>query len=528
MLIPFLRDPAPPQILVVPLAMFIFMFPIYTARLYWRAVRNNTSQEQQITYWLDTLWYLAFIAMSSGPASPFSFFLSLPLLFTSLRWGYAAGMRMAVFSSSMLIIIGTMYMNTGASLQMADLLLPPVGLLTLGHLMATWSNSGLALNRRLASLKEINSLFNPRHNIEQMIDRVARHLATLYPIDKYVLLIVEAGRPPRAFRASLPDDMYRLSDAAAVEIVNLLSGLDAKGAVIYCASRGLLPAEVYCSTVPNTVTLRKQRVTEAAKIADRFDCTGFGSVQYNLRQGGTARLFLCSNDRSFGAEDMPFLHQLGDQLSPRIENSQLLDRLASEVAEHERHKISRDMHDSAIQPYIGLKFGLEALARKAGADNPLAMEIGRLVEMATIEITELRRYVKGLRGQEEPGHAALVPAVRRQAARFGELYGIKVVVESAEALRVGDDVANEAFHMVSEALSNIRRHTTASFARINLACDKHQLTLRIINPCDSAIPAKIFTPRSIAERSLALGGTWEVGTGAGNETVVTVSIPLKT
>jgi signal transduction histidine kinase len=510
---------------LVPLAP-LFLFTVYVGVLYWQTVRNSAAQERQVIYWLDTLWYLVFAGMTGGPRSDFSFFLPFPVLFISLRWGFVPGMTMAACSTGVLLIIGALSAGMGMRVLDADILLPPATLLVLGYLIATSANSGLALNRRLASLKEINSLFNPRLNIEQIIDLAVRHLAKLYRVDKYALVLVEAGSPPRAFRANLPDQMYQVSDTAAVEITNALSGLDAKGAVIYRGSQGLRQPEVHCLTTPNAAT-SKEQLTDAIAVANRLDCAGFGSVQFSLRQGGTARLIVCSDRRSFGPADLPFFRQLGEQLSPRIENVQLLDRLAREVAEHERQKISRDIHDSAIQPYIGLKFALEALARKVPSKDPLSEDIGRLVEMANIEIAEMRRYVKGLRGHGEPGHAALVPAVRRQAARFGELYGIKVEVKAAEDLRVSDALADEAFHMVSEALSNIRRHTTASLARINLSCNVHVFVLQIANPCDSAASAKLFTPRSIAERALALGGTCQVETGPGRDTVVTVEIPLK-
>jgi len=527
MQIPFFYAAGRQHPLFVPFA--VLWFSIYAIWLYWQTVRNNMLEEHQIFYWIDTLWYLLFTGITGGSTSHFSFFLSFPLLFVSLRWGFTAGITLAVFSSSVLLAI--VMPRTGAtdfSWPVANILLPPVALLTLGYLMATGADSGLILNRRLAAMKEINSLFNPRHTIEQMIDRVARHLVKLYQADKYVSLVVEAGRPPRAFRANLPDSMYRLSDAAAFEITNLLSGLEAEGAVIYRASRGLLPAEVYCSSTPDTTEKRKKCVIEATAIAARFNCSGFGSVQYNLRQGGIARLFVCSDERSFTAADLPFFHQIGEQLSPLIENAQLLDCLANVAAEQERQKISRDMHDSAIQPYIGLKYGLEALAHKAGVDDPLSNDIGRLVDMATTEIIELRRYVKGLRDPGEYGRAALVPAVRRQAASFSEFYGIKVDVNSAEVILVDDDIANEAFHIVSEALSNIRRHTTASFAHINLSCERRQLRLQISNPCDSGTPAKLFKPLSIAERTLALGGSWQVEISPNSETVVSVILSLHT
>ena len=510
--------------IAVPLAL-LFLFTAYVGVLYWRAVHNSAFRERQLIYWLDTLWYLGFIGMTGGTNSHFSFFLPFPVLFVSLRWGFVPGITMAVCSTSVLLIMGALSAGMGTGVFAAEILLPPIALLVLGYLIATWANSGLALNRRLASLKEINSLFNPRLNIEQIIDRAVRHLATLYQVDKYVLVLDAAGRLPQVFRANLPDAVYRVSDVTAAEIANVLTRLETKRAAIFCGSQGLRRADIYGLAAPGAANSEKQ-LANAIAAAHRLGCTDFSAVKFGLHHGGTVRVFVCSNERGFGPADLPFFHQLAEQLSPRIENVQLLDRLASEVVEHERQKISRDIHDSAIQPYIGLKFGLEALARKASPADPLSKDIGRLVEMANSEIAELRRYVKGLRGQGEPGHAALVPAVRRQAARFGELYGIKVEVKAVGELRIGDGLADEAFHMVSEALSNIRRHTSASLARIDLSCDIQMLTLQIANQGDSAMSTKLFTPRSIAERARALGGTCQVETGSGRDTVVTVEIPL--
>ena len=501
------------------------LFAIYAAWLYWRTVHDKTSQEGRIVYWIDALWYLAISAMTGGPGSHFFFFLSFPMLFVSLRWGFRPGMAMTIFVSGMLWASGILRSGTGAALLNVEVFLPPTGLLLLGYLMAMWANSDLAVNRRLLALKGFNALFSPRFNIEQMIDHVVRHLATLHPVNKFVLVLLEADRPPKVFRADLPEAMYQVSDAVAVEIQSVVSELDVNGTIIYSGKSRLRSAEIYSSN-SNTAT-QKSQMTHASLIADRLQCAGFGCLQFPLRQEGSARLIVWSDQHRFESVDLPFLHQLSEQLAPRIENVQLLDRLAGEIADAERQKISRDIHDSAIQPYIGLKFGLEALARKIPPESPISSDIGRLVEMATSEITELRTFVKGLRGEEDPGRAALVPALRRQAARFSELYGIAVAVESPGELRIGDALANEAFHIVSEALSNVRRHTSARSACIKLACDHQLFTLRISNPCGPGTAGKLFTPHSIAERTLALGGACRVTTETDGDTEVTVEIPLR-
>ncbi len=502
------------------------VFSVYAVLLYWRTVRDKTHQESRHYYWIDSLWYLAISAVTGGPGSHFVFFLSFPLLFVSFRWGFRPGMALTVFVSGGLWAIGLLSTGVGAALLNTDVFLPPIGLLVLGYLMATWANADRDLNRRLSALKDFNALCSPRFNTEQTIDRVVRHMASLHRVEKFALVLQEVGRPPRVFRADLPDAMYQVSDATALEIGNVIAGLDAAGTLIYTGKGSLLPAEIYSSNA-NPAT-HKYQLVQAALIAERLHCTGFGSLQFPLHQGGAARLFAWADKHCFESADLPFLHQLSEQLAPRIENVQLLDRLAGEVAEAERQKISRDIHDSAIQPYIGLKFGLEALARKIPSNSPISYDIGRLVEMATSEITELRTFVKGLRGDEDPGRAALVPALRRQAARFSELYGIAVEVQSPSELRIGDALANEAFHMVSEALSNVRRHTTASSACITLSCDQRLFTLNIGNPGGSGSSGKIFTPHSIAERSIALGGSCRVATNLGGDTEVTVEIPLRT
>lgn len=515
-----------PSLLLSVALLFLFLFTVYVGALYWRTVRDSASQEPQVTYWVDSLWYLGITAMTGGPHSHFSFFLPFPVLFVSLRWGFAPGITMAVCSAISLLAIGVVSTGPGTPVLAADILLPPIALLVLGYLIAGWANSGLALSRRLASLKEIDSLFNPRLNIEQIIDQVVRQLATLYPVHRYALVLAEAGHPVRVFRANLPDRIDRVPDSAAVELSNVLLKMATDRAVIYRGRKGLRQADIYGFTAANAAAA-KRHASDAAAVANRLDCAAFCSIHFNLRQGGTARLFVCSDVGCFRPADLPFFQQLGEQLSPRMENVQLLDLLAREVAEHERQKISRDIHDSTIQPYIGLKFALEALDRKVDPEEPLSKDIGRLVEMANREITQLRRYVKGLRGEETPGNAALVPAVRRQAARFGELYGITVDVEAAGEIGVDDGLADEAFHIVSEALSNIRRHTNASLARINLSCDTQNFRLQIANPCDAAPSVKSFTPRSISERALALGGACQVETGPGRDTLVTVEIPLR-
>ena len=78
---------------------------------------------------------------------------------------------------------------------------------------------------------------------------------------------------------------------------------------------------------------------------------------------------------------------------------------------------------------------------------------------------------------------------------------------------------------MAEGLSNIRRHTRAMRAVIELARRDNDLVLRIEDE-DTSGPPAAFTPHSIAERATALGGQVRVGPRDVGGSAVVVEIPL--
>jgi signal transduction histidine kinase len=96
--------------------------------------------------------------------------------------------------------------------------------------------------------------------------------------------------------------------------------------------------------------------------------------------------------------------------------------------------------------------------------------------------------------------------VRRFAATFAETTGIAVQMEAAGDMRLNDRLSAEVFQMVTEGLSNIRRHTHAMQARIILAHRDNQVVLRIEDQGINGSAPAPFIPRSITERATTLGG----------------------
>jgi signal transduction histidine kinase len=240
----------------------------------------------------------------------------------------------------------------------------------------------------------------------------------------------------------------------------------------------------------------------------------------------TARIVLAREEGGFDEVSLEVLGHMLERVVPVLQYAGLLEQLAAEAVETERARIGRDLHDSAIQPYIGLKFAVEALAQRCTPDNPILPYVQQLAEMTNEELASMRDMIAGLRSHRSGADPLLAGAVRRQAERFGQLFGISVEVSISGEMPVSRRLSGELFHMVSEGLSNIRRHTRSRQAWVSLTNDGDALTLHIRNRTDPGASSNPrFTPHSIAERAASLGGSIDVDTSA-DLTTITVCVPV--
>ena len=91
---------------------------------------------------------------------------------------------------------------------------------------------------------------------------------------------------------------------------------------------------------------------------------------------------------------------------------------------------------------------------------------------------------------------------------------------------MNERLAAEIFQIVREGLSNIKRHTDSAVARIRMTSLNGDIVLDIENDSSGAESQSTFTPRSITERAIALGGRVSVNVGDGGGTIVSVVIPM--
>ena len=482
--------------------------------------------QSRLIHWLDVCWYGLIVLLTDGVHSSFFLFFFFAILTSSFRWGLEEGARVTLASVALFAACGV---GSVTEADLPRLLLRATFLLALGYMIIYWGRTKLELKRRLSLLRAVSRLSNPRFGVDHTVTGILEKIQRFFLESSSCLLVVrdkESGAC--SLRTIRQDGAQRSPQAARIapELAALLLAVAPHRTVIYRRARWpRLPIFAGAATYDGEKGRWTKETHPACDgLAELLEAGAFISVPVQLRKS-EGRLFVLSRCGVFHRADALFLGHVVAQAFPVVENIELLDRMASDAASQERQKIALDLHDTAVQPYIGLKMGLSALRKKASADNPLVEDLDRLSDMAAKVIGDLRRYAGAVRDGLDRSEQAVLMTLRQQAAQVRDFYGIDIAVCVEGELNVNDRMAAEISQIVREGLNNICKHTLAHCGAVRLACADGLLRVEIENEADESHSIE-FLPRSICERASALGGNASVQRGTGGAVSVHVEIPM--
>lgn len=516
------------SLMIVSLATYC----LFSALLALHSWQSDWRASPRPIHWVDVVFSIYLISLTGGSASGFFLFFLFPILASSFSWGVREGLLVTVTSTALFVGVELIKSSSNA-------LVPPGSghplifaayLFVFGYMISYLGGYERLLTRRLALLKEINSPWNPRLGVNYVngvnLDRLREFynggscvliLRRPGPLQQYVMYASSRDRPGYSRVPSNVDEK------AAEALLRLPQSL----AAYYHDPDGpwWLRIRGYSAYDFEARGRTKAFREECAGWTNLLDAKAFVTVPYSQHDGSTGRLFLASDSTAFAHSDIEFLVQVSDAMATVIENMYLVEELISKAAEHERLAISRDLHDTTIQPYIGLKLALDALYREAGESNVVSARISEIISMTEMTVRDLRSYAATFKEKIPMPGEYLVEAVKHQTERLERFYGINVGLTSYISPLLSGRLAAEAYQMVSEGLSNVLRHTTAKNAFVAILCEDSQVLLQIGNETSNG--AADFTPRSISERAQALNGKTFVENRADRYTVVHVTIPLQ-
>jgi len=501
----------------------LLIYCAWSAYLLWIEATEQSHVVGMGPYWIDVLW--ACMTMKLFVASSKMMIITLvhPVVLATIGFGIGPGVILALFAS-----MGMLYGDYGDLRKVMTLgwihALPSLLVLALVPAAAFIARPMSVLRHRLALIGELESQLDPRRGLEAICAALVDRLRLGTEAD-VVALVLPSSRTAPAMVASREDGSFRTKDEVHRSLEALLA-LTPPHPVSFVSRRWWDPRR-------RIRTYGKQAVSRGltAPLSELARTLGVRSLhvvpltRYARQHGHFVVGY--SGSRS-PMQNVHALSTAAPELLRIVEQATLVDQLQDESASHERARIGRDLHDSAIQPYLGLKYAVECVALRIAPDNPARAEVDALAALVNGEVAALRELISGLRTGSEQGDNALVPAVRRQAKRFALLFGIDVEVESPDNLPTTRALAGAMFHMVNEALNNIRKHTAARRVHVALSVDDVAVRLAIRDDAGHIRGRKVddFKPVSLSERVAELGGSLAIGHPDGLNTELVIHIPL--
>lgn len=296
-----------------------------------------------------------------------------------------------------------------------------------------------------------------------------------------------------------------------------------------------------CGWAATEGSIRTQRGTQpCAKLLCmpmlKHDCLEFVvvPVTYQDRILGVYNLFLDRPMSSLGEDIHDLLNSVGKHLGLALEKARL-DSQAKQIAiMEERNIIGNELHDSLAQALVGMRLQVKMLGESLHKkDLPSSQnEIHNLRNAVEEAHASLRELLANYRLKiDERG---LVPAVAGMVERFSQETGIDVFFHNeCRKLSLTPAQESQIFHIVKEALSNIRKHSRARNARILLNGNgRGTYTLLIEDdgegmvPVSEALPGEHIGLSVMRERATRLPGELIIESEPGEGTRIVLTFPV--
>ncbi|NEU71031.1 sensor histidine kinase [Hassallia byssoidea VB512170] len=208
------------------------------------------------------------------------------------------------------------------------------------------------------------------------------------------------------------------------------------------------------------------------------------------------------------------------QYALKIENQATLE---------ERNRIAREIHDSLGHSLTALNLQLET-ALKLWQSNPSKAEnfLARAKELGSKALQDVRQSVSTMRSH--PLHSeSLEQAIAVLAAIFYRSTSVAPICHIVIAYPLPPEVSTAVYRIIQESLTNISKYANATEVKIQLTTTTTNINLIIEDNgrgFDVEQNTTGFGLQSMRDRTLAVGGEFQINSAPGLGCKITVDIPF--
>jgi PAS domain S-box-containing protein len=212
-----------------------------------------------------------------------------------------------------------------------------------------------------------------------------------------------------------------------------------------------------------------------------------------------------------------YLRDITDRVTAERELRASRARLV-EVADAERKRIQRNLHDGAQQRLTSVLLTLGRL--RAAPERPSELLDFAIDELAA-GVDEIRELASGLHPAllTERGLAAALEALAMRTP-------MPVEIDTVPDRRLPEQIEAAAYYVVAEALANVHKHASARRVRVRAATDDRCVQVTVADDGTGGADQQGSGLRGLADRVESLGGTLTLESPTGDGTRLRAEIPL--
>lgn len=222
-----------------------------------------------------------------------------------------------------------------------------------------------------------------------------------------------------------------------------------------------------------------------------------------------------------------------NQVAVAIENARLYEQAQNLATLQERHRIARELHDSATQLLYGITLYCAAAARSLRSRNHRQVELDlvEIKENALQALQEMRLLILELDPpmlQKE----GLVAALQASLESIENRTGLVTELEAGGVGRLPKAIEPELYRIAMEALNNLVRYAHARCVSVSLQARSGWLFLEIRDngvgfDLEQARQSGGMGLHSMEQRASRLGGRLEISSQPGAGTLIRVEVPAQ-
>jgi signal transduction histidine kinase len=374
-------------------------------------------------------------------------------------------------------------------------------------------------NERLIALHEVNLALSSETAADVILQRVVDLSASLTRARAAGLVVV--------------DEQHRVTSVLVAGATEAERG----AYVSFIATTGVI--EEFLSHPQRALRIEDlQRLGSPQAAVNLFGATALLGLPLLHQGAAVGGLFLVDKEGGspFGDTDDQIVRMFASHAALVIHNVRVHESMTAVAIEHERHQISRELHDGLAQVLSFVNTKAQAVEEflRSGDSDSAQLHLSELSQAARRVYADVREGIVALRtqGGENRDLRAVLDEYLEEFRTFSKLaVEIEWNVEPDEFLL--PPVAEvQLLRIVQEALTNARRHAHASSVLVTFASEDGGLAVSIRDDgrgFDPTRPARGDWPRfglrAMHERAESAGGSLRVDSELGAGTQVSATFP---